>query len=351
MRKKRDSDLQVTFFGPATRAHTVPAEVLAASLDSLQKLVHLLALCREKDNTHVGTYIPADIRDRYPIVCRVPESGSYTVPISLGPASQSHLSDFAPELLHNLSGLLQAVQNQDEPELERMFPAPRTRAAATRALYNMVPAPRSGARLRVNSRSNREIFAPDPSTRRFLKSFHASREHDEIENSLAGHLKEIDFQQQRIRLQHPPTGRQLTCPYPRELEASLVDSRRALVQVLGEVIIGPGRVPKRIRSADTIHPVDLSPIELSGFTTRGRRIRAKRPITFEPAMDDTYQYFVLRQAPFGIHLLSQTREDLKSNLLEEMDVLWRHYARADDAKLTPAARELKRQLRAAFQTA
>ena len=305
MSKNRDNDMQVTFSGAATRANTVAVEVLTVSLDSLQKLVHLLALHHEDDDAYAGTYIPAEIRRRYSIVCRLPKPGSYTIPLALGPMTlQEHSPNSAPEILGHLNGVLRAVHSQNESELERMLPAPRIRAAATRALHNMVPDPRSGARIRVDTPSGREIFTPNRTTRRFLKSFSASGEQHDIENSVAGDLKEIDFQQQRICLQHPPTGRQLTCPYPRELESTLIDCRRTLVQVIGEVATGPGDVPKRIRSVDTICPVDFSPIELTGFTTGGCWVRAKQPLTFEPAMDDAYQHFVLREAPCYGHAMS-----------------------------------------------
>ena len=80
-------------------------------------------------------------------------------------------------------------------------------------------------------------------------------------------------------------------------------------------------------------------------------MRAKRPIAFQPAIHEAYKHFVLRDAPFGIHLLSVTRDELETNLHEELDSIWRHFACADDADLMPAAQDLKRQLRNAFSTA
>ena len=348
MANRDDDELQVRFEGPATRGHSVPVEVLTASLESLQKLVHLLALRRhEEPGTDGGASVPAEIRRRYALICRLPKAGSYAVPITLGDDTGSQ-STSMPGLSGDLQHLFRAVQNQDESDLERLFPAPRTRAAANRALSDMVPKPRSGVRLVVQSKSGRDIFVPDSETGRFLKSLTASRADNEVGLSVAGLLKEIDFDKQRIRLEHPPTGRQLTCAYPRQLERMLVDSRRNLIQVLGEVTTGPEDIPKRIRSVDDIHLVDLSPIELREFVTQGRRVRAREPIVFTPAMDDAYQHYVLRDGPFGIRLVSLTRGDLETNLNEEMDVLWRHYACADDAKLTRAAQQLKQQLNGAF---
>lgn len=347
MANRDDDELQVKFEGPATSGHSVTVEVLTASLESLQKLVHFLALRRHEEPGTDGVSIPAEIRRRYSLICRLPKAGSYNVPITLSGGRGSQ-SDYVPDLSGDLQRLFRAVQNQDESDLERLFPARRTRAAANRALSEMVPKPRSGVRLVVQSNSGRDIFVPDSETGRFLKSLTASRADNEVGVSIAGLLKEIDFDKQRIRLEHPPTGRQLTCPYPRQLERMLVDSRRDLIQVLGEVTTGPEDIPKRIRSVDDIHLVDLSPIELREFITQGRQVRARKPIVFQPAMDDAYQHYVVRDGPFGIRLISLTRGDLETNLHEEMDVLWRHYACADDANLTRAAKQLKQQLNGAF---
>ena len=351
MPKSNDGEMQVKFYGAATRGNCVPVDILSTSLASLQKVIHFLAFRHEGAEEASGASVPAVIRQRYSLVCRLPESGSYTVPVTIGETPHAPGSDVPPDVLADLQRLFRAVQNHDELELEEMFPAARIRAGVTRALCNLVPKPLSGTQIAVQSRSGRDLFVPDAGTGRFLKSPTGSRTGNDIERSVAGHLTEIDFDHHRIRLQHPPTGRELSCLYPSQLEAMLVGWRRDLIQVVGEVTIGPEDVPQRIRSVDNIHLVDLSPIELTEFVTRGRRVRARRPIAFEPAMDDAYQHFMFREAPFGIHLLSVTREELETNLHEEMDVLWRHYACADDAMLTPDARELKQQLHGAFHTA
>lgn len=339
-----DSEMQVRFYGAATDGNSVPVDILTTSLGSLQKLVHLLAAGLAGPDEKGGATVPAAIKRRYALLCRLPESGSYTVPVAISGTADAPGVDIGPQL-HRLLG---AVHSRAGAELEQMFPQPQIFAGVQRALCSLVPKQDSGIRMAVQTRSGRDICAPDAETVRFLKSLAASRVQNDIERSLMGHLKEIDFDQHRIRLQHPPSGRELGCEYPLQLEEWLVAGRRDLIQVIGEITIGSDGVPKRVRSVETIHRVDRSPIELTEFTTGVRRVRARRPIAFEPTIDDAYQHYLLRDAPFGIHLMSTTREDLETNLYEEMDVIWRHYACAEDAMLTPAARELKHQLHGAF---
>lgn len=122
-------------------------------------------------------------------------------------------------------------------------------------------------------------------------------------------------------------------------------------QVIGEATLGPDEATKRIHRVDSICRVNVSPIEVGAFRSGTELVHARRPLTFHPAIHEGYEHFVLRDAPFGIHLLSATREELEANLLEELDTIWRHFACADDADLTPDAQELKRELHSAFSTA
>jgi len=350
--RRYDSDLEIRFHGAETHGNSVPADLLATTLQSLQSVVYLLAASHHWVGAHGGeraTGVPAEIRRRYAVTCHLPVAGSYAVPVTIAAPQATSLMEDAPDVLDDLRTLLQATQHQREDDLDRLFPASVTRAAATRALYRMVPRPRSGARLTIESSSGQPIFAPDPSTRRFLKSL-AGHPTAETEQSVVGHLNGIDFQKQRLRLCHPTSGRELSCQYPPRVEPMLVDCRRDLIQVIGEITLGADEAPKRIRRVDSICRVDLSPINVTVFTSGTDLVRAKRPLTFRPAIHDGYKHFVLQEAPFGIHLLSATRDELEANLLEELDTIWRHFACANDADLTPDAQELKRALLSAFST-
>ena len=331
----------------------MPVDLLTTTLQSLQRVVHLLAARHGADVPSVGegrAPVPADIRHRYAIACRLPTAGSYTFPVAIPAPATAPPTDDGPDVLGDLRALFRATQDGSQDDLERLFPAPPARMAATRALRKMVPEPRSGAEITVESSSGQPIFKPDRGTQRFLKSLTA-RPTAEIEQSVVGHLSEIDFRKRRIRLLHPPTGRELPCPYQPDMEPVLVGCRRDLIQVVGEVPLGPHGAPLRIRQVDSIRPVDLSPIELTTFVSGTDRVRAKRPITFQPSIHEGHMHFALPDAPFGIDLLSVTRDELETNLLEELDVIWRHFACADDANLMPDAKELKRELRSAFSVA
>ena len=346
-------DLQITFHGAATHGNSVPVDVLATSLRSLQDVIHVLAASHhavEHGSSADTASVSTDIRRRYAVTCHLPAPGSYAVPLTIAGAQAAPLEGDEHHVLDDLQTLFRAAQERNEADLDRLFPVRAHRVAAARALNKMVPAAKSGTQLTIKSSSGHEVFAPNRGTGRFLKSITASSA-AETEQSVIGYLNEIDFQKQRIRLHHPPSGCELRCPYPPEAEPTLVDCRRGLIQVVGDILLRPDGTPRRIGQVDSILPADISPIELAQFVSGTEKVRAKRPITFQPNIHEGYKHFVLREAPFGIHLLSVTRQELETNLLEELDVIWRHYACANDADLMPDALELKRQLHGVFRVA
>ena len=350
---EHDNDLQITFHGAATHRNSVPVDILATSLRSLQDVIHVLAASHdaiEHGSSADTASVSTDIRRRYAVICHLPTPGSYAVPVTIAGAQAAPLEGDEHHVLDDLQTLFRAAQEQNEADLDRLFPVHAHRVAAARALDKMVPAAKSGTRLTIESSSGQEVFAPNRGTGRFLKSITANSA-AETEQSVIGHLNGIDFQKQRIRLRHPPSGCELRCPYPPEVEPILVDCRRDLIQVVGDILLRPDASPRRIGQVDSILPVDTSPIELTKFVSGTEKVRAKRAITFRPTIHEGYKHFVLKEAPFGIHLLSVTRQELETNLLEELDVIWRHYARANDADLMPDALELKRQLHSVFHVA
>lgn len=351
--ERDNGELQITFHGAGTRGNSVPVDILATSLRALQSVVQIIAANRHTAESSSGgtTPLSADIRQHYAVTCHPPVAGSYAVPVAIGGSRIGQPPSDASVVLGDLRTLLSAAQNQREDDLDRLLPAPETRAAAARALHKMVPKPRSGTQLTIESSAGRQLFAPDQRTCRFLKALAAPRPTVETEESVIGELGEIDFRKKRIRLHHPPSEQELACAYPQSAEDMLIESRRGLIQVIGEVAMGADEIPSRIRRVDAIRPVDLSPIQLSAFDSGADHVKAKGPIIFRPAIEDGFQHFVLTETRFGLHLLSVTRSELEADLQVAFDVLWRNFACAEDAILRPRARELKRQLHLAFSTA
>jgi len=77
-------------------------------------------------------------------------------------------------------------------------------------------------------------------------------------------------------------------------------------------------------------------------------LKAKESITLEPATDETKQLICVAHAELGIDAFARTRDALVSELNEQIGMLWREYALADDDSLDGMAIKMKQALRAAF---
>jgi hypothetical protein len=89
---------------------------------------------------------------------------------------------------------------------------------------------------------------------------------------------------------------------------------------------------------------DLSAFYLTQFEYPDRILLFKDEVAIEPEIDESQQLMILREDQLGIDVVASTREELFQGLVNEIEILWRNYAMAPDAELSPAARRLKRRL-------
>ena len=90
--------------------------------------------------------------------------------------------------------------------------------------------------------------------------------------------------------------------------------------------------------------MDLSPLVVERVRYGGVALRAAAPIWLKPTMDASQQLLCVEQADLGIDVFAYTRQHLLTELAEQLAMLWREYALADDAILDKEARNLKQAL-------
>ena len=357
-------ELQLKFGGKATEGNVVPVVVLAKSLQSLQRAVHILGMCHEGKEVRRRVRVPAEIEKRYRILCRLPEEGSYIAPLIIEDTSQNLTESAAGAVTGGFHDLLSGIEAQDSSLICSVLPDPNYRTLFFEALLNMTPPTKSGIDIALQSRTGDDLYVPNKDAS-FLKNIikgHIDVDKDTFADTLyrivrietatiTGRLIGIDFDSRCLRLFYHPTKRELQCHYRPEVEEMLLINARELIQVVGRTEIDVNGDPKRIHEVEKIIEVDLSNIEIDSFEVGGKRIIAKQPVTFKPMLDNTYQHFTLQDSLFGIQLLAGGREELKIDIYDELDLLWRQYAEERDEMLNDDALKLKNQLLEAFGVA
>lgn len=87
------------------------------------------------------------------------------------------------------------------------------------------------------------------------------------------------------------------------------------------------------------------------FTVDGRAMRVRRGVRLVPDVEESEGVFSARLDGIGLDAFSETREGLAAEVGEQLALLWREYALADDSELTESARAVKRNLLASFEEA
>ena len=151
----------------------------------------------------------------------------------------------------------------------------------------------------------------------------------------------MEFAGRRITIVYPENNRELECVYDAEWEPDLVAARRELVQVTGTVSVDANDLPVRIHDVESIAPLDLSDFEVSEVEYSDGKLTIEPPLVLSPELTESDQYLTLVDEQWNIEVIATTREQLLTELHEQLIANWIEYAQEDDAALTDDAQVLK----------
>lgn len=340
---------ELRFVGRADE-QVVPANVLAETLQATQRTVHLLAMATRGQSLGRRARISQDIERAFPVLCMLPQPGSYIAPIQIGDPLSGLLSSLEAErVTSDFDAVLEAAEAGDAVKLREVVPDSRWREAVTDAVARMLPRPSSGFSLLVNSGLRHRTFALSAARQR-IEGLTTRPLNNSATRAVIGYLQAIDFGGRKLRLRHPMTNRTFDCVYAArdDFEPVLLENPRELIQVVGEVELDANDHPIQVVEVSDIRPVDLEPFVLSDFYAGVITVHPINERLLRPCLDETQQFFLLEDGELGIDLADETRAGLEDALRHLLPLLWRNYAQADDAVLTGDARLLKQRLLATF---
>lgn len=89
---------------------------------------------------------------------------------------------------------------------------------------------------------------------------------------------------------------------------------------------------------------DTSPLVVNEINTSNGILKFREALTFQPSIDVSGKILYIENHSLGIYVSGRSREQLLSELIEELEFLWKEYAQEKDENLNIKALELKKIL-------
>lgn len=327
-------------------ANSVAAAALAQSLDAFQRIVLLLAMRREGRAPGRRVRPSADIQARYRLLCDLPEKGSYITPLRIEGTGDLLAETEISGLMAQLCGVMDAIGKADEVEFEKSLPDDTWRRLILGQLERLSPVRATGFELELSV--GKSVLMDTATARPFVEHLVRAPTRQKARGVVVGEFKRIDFMKREITVRHQETGRELTCLYQDYVEDSLLEHPRDTLLVFGAITRNAQNEPVSIEDVERIEAVNLGGITITSVPVGDIAIQPKEMLSASVIFDEEDALFVAEIPSLRVKVHAETREMLEEAILDELALLWKRYAMADDAKLTPAAQTLKGRMLAAF---
>ena len=331
----------IHFDGEEPDAHVLPAPVLVESIAQIQRIVLLLAKMLRGEPLGQRASFSRTLRDDFALLCHLPESGSYALPIEIGQLSANaappDLTEVC-ELFHRVTG---AVGDNDAPTLHEIVTDTRYLDLLTHAYRSAQPSRQSGVSLSIEDHRHRRILdgrrvsyaadTPSPLAPGRL-----------AENTISGLLVGMDFHKRNVRLMRLD-GKVITVGYDDDAERPLLNHRRDWITFSGNVQYDSSHKPVSVKHARDFTTLDEGDIELRELALYNVLYRADPPLRFHVTFDADDQLYDL-DGDFEISLSADSRPQLLQELNEVLAMLWIDYAQEQPERLSPEAQNLRIEL-------
>lgn len=344
---EKDTDLELKFDGAAVqRLDGAPAEAVIASLNALQRMIYIIGMRAEGRALSERLKPTIKVKREYAIVCRAPRKGSHIQPFAVA-AQSGEIGGSSFAAREKLLATLRAFDSGEEARLEAVVPNARERWFLAKAATGLLPPEGSGLEVMIRAGSRGPFAFKADRARNLLNTYDTPRPPAIEEETVAGKLRAIDYQQTIMTIK-PGSNPALRMDYPLSLETWLQTNVRKRLKISGRPNINArGDISS---FAEIYNVVELEPNlkPIDRFTSGGKRFGTTRPISLPVTVLWADRLFSFADHRLGIDVVVENLSELRDGVLSELDLVWRQYAQADDDELDEEAVEVKRHLLSRF---
>jgi hypothetical protein len=345
-----------TFFGlhfepryEAEGSHALPAQNLVQALEGLQRTIHLVAMMKEGREVKTRARVTRDIEERFQLHCETPTAGSFYQPTFIAEKGERLFSlDDTREVAQITRNLLISIAKGDEQVFKQTVVDSAFRAPIIASLGKMFGGQGAHYRLSVEDKAGNVIVESGSATDA-LERLRQSRLSPGTHSIVTGYFNKVDFKERKLSLLIPSTGRLISCLYEDDIEPTLLENARDLIQVVGTIELDEDGNPHRITDVQEVHPVNTDAIDIIEILPDYLKANELNNLRVSVELSEDKQTYFARLDELGIEHAAYTRSDLIDSLEAELDFLWRNVAREEDNKLAPKAAFLKVELKRLFK--
>lgn len=328
-------------------AHIVSVAALAQALEAMQRLTFVLAMRREGRLPGKRIRPSFEIQQRYRLICELPAAGSFVTPIRVQGADLLGSAD-SEAIMVQIRSVLKAAGQESEAELRRLIPDRQWRRFVLESIDSLAPKANQKTDLEIFYGSQRLVSAKR--AKAFAERVLKSPEPGEQRNALVGTLKDIDFERNHFRIRHDESSRIVSAFYDSAIEESLLSHPRDSLIIFGIVALNADGEIDSISDVDHVEEFDRTPIEIPQIDLgNSELLQPLERIVAEVGFDEESALYTAVISTIGVDVFSENREELEELISVELQMLWKHYAEAEDEKLTTPAIALKQRLKSRFQ--
>lgn len=345
---EQSHDIQLKFDGdPIKKLRGAPAEAVIASLNALQRMVHIIGMRAEGRGLGQRLKPTAKVKREYAVICRAPQFGSHLQPIDIASQSGAHTSATAVAR-GKLLAALKAFDSGEDDKIVAALPDARERWFLADAAKGLIPDPNSGLRVTLrDGKMGRFAFSADRA-RDAIERFRAGPVPEADEEEIVGKVQSINFTQTLLVIK-PSASRAVRMDYPLQLEPMLEHNKRERLRLLGRPKLNNAGDITSFTELTSIGEVESRLDPIVEFTSGGQRVGSSRPLSIPATFDYESRLFIFTDPSLGIDAYSDQYDTLRDVVLEELDVVWRNYAMAPASELAPDALLLKKALLTRFR--
>src|SRR5438105_6710703 len=118
----RQADLSFHIEPDGPEAHAVPADILVQILEHAQRAFQLIGLHVEGRGIKQRARIARSTSSRFQLICKLPQAGSYAVPLEVGARTELYDEQMARSATAIFEELMRRISSKDASDLAGVLP-------------------------------------------------------------------------------------------------------------------------------------------------------------------------------------------------------------------------------------